>query len=131
MRSRIALVAALVVLGSLVVFATRPNAGPTAEIPTPTATATASGIGSPTVTSSPSALPSPPVEVNTIAVTAHVLSIPADFRYLVAGSRLLLLDLGTGRANEAASFSSARTEPEFPRADVAASESGRSVLLTV
>ena len=131
MRSRIALVATAVLLGGLLVYATRPNAGPTAEIPAPTATATPSAIGSPTVAASPSPLPSPPVEVNTIEVKAHVVSVPRDFRYVVTGSRLLVLDLGAGTTIEAASFTSARTEPGFPRADVVASENGSSVLLTV
>ena len=131
MRSRIALVATLAVLGGLVLYVAAPNVRPISEAPTPTATAPPSITVSPTVASSPSPLPSPPVEVNTIDVKAHVLSVPRDFHYVVAGSRLLMLDLGAGTAIEAASFSSARSEPGFPRADVVASEDGRSVLLTV
>jgi hypothetical protein len=42
-----------------------------------------------------------------------------------------VLDLGRGTATLVASFSTPRSEPGFPRADVAASENGASVLLVV
>src|SRR2546430_17126356 len=105
MRRRVAFVAALAVLGALVLYATRPNAGPTTEIPTPTANATPSAISSPTVALSPS----PPAPSSTalpnIDLKAHVVAVPRDFRYIATGSRLLVLDLAAGAANEVAALS--------------------------
>jgi hypothetical protein len=131
MRWRAALVAALAILGGLVVYAVRPPTEQTAVSPTPTATAIPSTTGSPTAASSPSSSPSAPVVVGAIDIKAHVVSVPRDFRYVATGSKLLLLDLAAGTAKEVASFSVPQSVPGFPRAEVGVSENGTSVLLTV
>lgn len=129
MRSRIALVATLLVVGGLVFYAVRPSAGPTAELPTPTATATASLTVAPAVLSSPS--PSSAPVVNAIDLETHIVAVPLDFRYVTTSSRLLVLDLAANSASEVASFTVSRPEPGFPMAEVAASQDGKSVLLTI
>jgi hypothetical protein len=59
------------------------------------------------------------------------VSIPRDFRYTATSSRLLVLDLAANSASEVASFTVSRPEPGYPYAEVAASQDGKSVLLTV
>ena len=130
-RSRIALVATLAVLGGLVLYVAAPNVGPTTEAPTPTVTAPRSITASPTVASSPSPSPSPPVLISAIDLKAHVVPVARDFRYAATSSRLLMLDLAAGTASEAASFTVSQPEPGFPLTDVAASQDGKSVLLTI
>ena len=131
MRWRAALVAALAILGGLILYAVRPPTEQTAVSPTPTATATPSTTGSPTAASSPSSSSSPPVVVGAIDINAHVVSVPRDFRYTTTSSRLLVLDLAANSASEVASFTVSRPEPGYPYAEVAASQDGKSVLLTV
>jgi hypothetical protein len=129
MRWRAALVAALAILGGLVLYAVRPTAEQVAA--PPTAVARPSATPSPTVASSLSPSPSPPALVIAIDLKAQVLTVPRDFRYTTTSSRLLVLDLAANSASEVASFTVSRPEPGYPYADVAASQDGKSVLLTV
>src|SRR5205814_10213223 len=100
MRSPVALVVTLVVLAFLVVYAARPNAGPTAELPRPSATATPPMSVSSTEPLSPSPMASPAPSLSGIDVKAHVVSVPRDFRYVTTPSRLLVLDVAVGNATE-------------------------------
>ena len=129
MRSRIALAATLLVVAGLVFYAVRPIAGPTAEQPTPTPTATPSVAASPSIVPTPSTSATP--AVSTVDLKAHVVPVPRDFRYLTTATRLLVLDLTGNSTTEVATFAVSQPEPGFPIADVAASQDGKAVVLTV
>src|SRR5256886_7519651 len=129
MRSRIALVAPVVVLVlvGLVAYATRPNAGPFAELPTPTATTTPPAT--PTTTSTPSPQPA---GLDGVVLSARPSAVTPDFKYVEAWpGRIVMLDLAARRAIELATYSAPSSEPGYPGAQLSASADGRTLLVLV
>lgn len=132
MRSRVALLVALAVLGGLVVFAAGPNAEQTVALPTPTPAPIRSvtSTSSPTVAATPS--PSASAPVGDVTVDARRVSVPSDFRYLESwAGRVLLLDLTKRTATLVATYKAASLEPGYPGAQLSSSADGRNVLLLV
>jgi hypothetical protein len=125
-RSRIALVATLVVLGGLVLYAARPNATPVAAVPTPTSTS------APTAT--PTATPTPSQQTTNqgVVLNARATVVPPDFRYVEAWpGRIVMFDLARRAATEIATYAVARSEPGFPGAQLSASADGRTLLVLI
>lgn len=133
MPARLALVAALALVGAIAIaFVTVRSSGePPAALPSPTATGSAPTTSSPPTSSPPSTSPTSASPRPNVELALHVVRLPRDFRYVPTSSRLLLLDIAGGNAIEVASFSVSQPEPGYPIAEVAASQDGKSVLLAV
>lgn len=117
----------LAVLGGLVLYAIRPNAVPTAELPTPTTTATPSATLTTTSTPSPQS-----TDVLGVTMSARPTAVPADFRYIETWpGRIVTFDLTTRGATELATYTARSSEPGYPRAQLSASSDGRTLLVLV
>jgi hypothetical protein len=120
-----ALVATLVVLGGLVLYAARPNTPPAAAVPTPTSTSV------PTATTSATPTPSPQANQD-VVLTARSTAVPSDFKYIETWpGRIVMFDLAARRATEIATYTVPRSEPGFPGAQLSASADGRTLLVAV
>jgi hypothetical protein len=134
MRSRLALIVALVVATVVLVYALgeAPAApGPTGSPSTDASAAVGTITPAPTGSESPSPSISQPILSN-VSLKPRRVTVPASFRYVVATStRLIVLDLTAHTAAEVAIFQAPSLEPGFPRAEVTAASDGRVVILSV
>jgi len=127
----IALLLALVLaifIGFITIGRERPPATSGSPAPSPVASA------APTATASPAQSPVAPGDVS---VQVTKTAVPTEFRYLVLGGgndfRVVLLDLGAGKASEVAVVRLARpaSAPALTYALLSSSADGRAVLLLV
>jgi hypothetical protein len=128
MRWRAALVAALAVLGGLLLYAARPIAEPTTVLATPVISAT------PTTAQTATAAPTttPGTSSQAVTLTARPVAVPTDFKYVEAWpGRIVMLDLAARRATELATYSASSSEPGYPGAQLSSSADGRTLLVLV
>ena len=127
MRSRVALVATLIVLGGLVVYATRPTAAPVADLATPTISATPTSTPTTTSTPSPQA-----TGLESVVLNARPSAVPPDVKYVEAWpGRIVMLDLAARRSTELGTYAAKSSEPGYPSAQLSASADGRTLLVMV